>query len=360
MYKMGFRSRHLSRSYRADKTLFIAFVIVLAFLPGTIPGEGAEQTQKTSTLTFVREIPNEFGPGDDGYFVEITDLCCDERNNLYVVDSGAARIHKFDPEGKHLLSFGREGQGPGEFGRRAGLSNRITHGNDHKIYVIDRANQRISAFTEEGQFLFSRRKDGPIDKPAINSKGEMYLLEPRGDWTIRRHDKDFQPAASILERALVVSFPYLEPGSKYDRNELTDGTLVKVILKSDKLVVVSNFALMAYLIGQDDRVEGEFSLQNDSVRQSLPGFLKFAVEKGAFVEPFRLHGRGNDEIVLVYFNYALKRFELFLYRTDGRFLGTWVFPDDLKSGTIGLDNQGLVYRIIDKEKILVYRWGARP
>ncbi len=39
----------------------------------------------------------------------------DSQNNLYVLDNQKSKIHKFSPKGEHLLSFGGQGEGPGEF-----------------------------------------------------------------------------------------------------------------------------------------------------------------------------------------------------------------------------------------------------
>lgn len=44
-------------------------------------------------------------------------VCEDGEENFYILDTRAFKVHKFDPTGKLLLSFGGKGEGPGEFRR---------------------------------------------------------------------------------------------------------------------------------------------------------------------------------------------------------------------------------------------------
>jgi hypothetical protein len=43
------------------------------------------------------------------------DMALDKEGNLYVLDTGNHRIQKFSPEGGYVATFGRQGNGPGEF-----------------------------------------------------------------------------------------------------------------------------------------------------------------------------------------------------------------------------------------------------
>lgn len=57
------------------------------------------------------------GRGDDeNYsFYRLRGIDVDKEGNIYVADMSNYRIQKFDKTGKYLLTFGRKGQGPGEF-----------------------------------------------------------------------------------------------------------------------------------------------------------------------------------------------------------------------------------------------------
>ena len=79
-----------------------------------------------------------------------TNLAIAANGDLFVADGyGNARIHRFNPDGALLHSWGAPGAGPGEFHvphgiaiDRAGL-----------IYVADRENSRIQRFTPDGEYV---------------------------------------------------------------------------------------------------------------------------------------------------------------------------------------------------------------
>ena len=69
---------------------------------------------------------------------------------IYVTDGyGNARIHKFSPSGKLMLSWGEPGAGPGQFA----IPHGICVDQRGTVYVADRQNNRIQVFTPEGKFI---------------------------------------------------------------------------------------------------------------------------------------------------------------------------------------------------------------
>lgn len=68
---------------------------------------------------------------------------------IYVSDGyGNACVHKYSPEGKHLLSWGASGTGPGEFN----LPHNICCDDDGWVYVADRESHRVQVFDGNGRF----------------------------------------------------------------------------------------------------------------------------------------------------------------------------------------------------------------
>ncbi len=61
---------------------------------------------------------------------------------------GNARIHKFAPDGRHLMSWGTCGIGPGEFN----IPHNITCDPDGWVYVADRESHRIQVFDTNGRY----------------------------------------------------------------------------------------------------------------------------------------------------------------------------------------------------------------
>jgi sugar lactone lactonase YvrE len=73
-------------------------------------------------------------------------MAVDSRGNLYILDTGNHRVQKFSPDGRYLASFGRQGQGPGDFS----YPDSIAVDGEDMIWVSDPNNQRIQVLTPEG------------------------------------------------------------------------------------------------------------------------------------------------------------------------------------------------------------------
>ena len=105
--------------------------------------------------------------GDENYmFGSSIAFNTDQEGNFYVTDWDNHRIQKYDPEGKYLLTIGREGQGPGEF---QSLSV-ARFDKENNLYVRDSRNSRISFFDKQGQFLRQMPMKEIPDNLYINSK----------------------------------------------------------------------------------------------------------------------------------------------------------------------------------------------
>jgi hypothetical protein len=85
---------------------------------------------------------------DENYTLyRVWDIKADDRGNIYVLDSGAYRIQKYDREGKYLRTTGRQGQGPGEFERPISLY----FDKNENLYVSEM--REIHMFNPDGEFL---------------------------------------------------------------------------------------------------------------------------------------------------------------------------------------------------------------
>ena len=73
---------------------------------------------------------------------------CAERR-FYVSDGyGNACVHKYSPDGKHLLSWGEPGTAPGQFN----LPHNICCDADGWVYVADRESHRVQIFDGNGRY----------------------------------------------------------------------------------------------------------------------------------------------------------------------------------------------------------------
>lgn len=123
-------------------------------------------------------------------------IAVDGAGNLYVVDTGNHRIQKFGPDAKYLATFGRQGQGPGEFQYPAWLAI------DAKglIYVTDPFNQRIQVLTPDGKdhkvIKGLEQGAGPV---FLGAGGELVTGAPRMRFMINRQDEKPAPLPKLVQ-----------------------------------------------------------------------------------------------------------------------------------------------------------------
>jgi sugar lactone lactonase YvrE len=163
---------------RTKTTLIVAAVVLAAML--------AFAGQKVETADGVKLVHNS-GPGAWGKSPKValepvrtlgdvdtadenlafhmpSTMVVDGAGDLFVLDTGNHRVQKFGPDGKYLATYGRQGQGPGEFYYPVWLAV------DAKgfLYVSDPNNQRIQVLTPDG-------KDHRTIKGIEQGIGTMFL-----------------------------------------------------------------------------------------------------------------------------------------------------------------------------------------
>ncbi|HEV3139094.1 MAG TPA: peptidyl-alpha-hydroxyglycine alpha-amidating lyase family protein [Vicinamibacterales bacterium] len=89
--------------------------------------------------------------GSDGtHFKRPTDIAWLPDGTFFISDGyGNTRVAKFDKNGKFLMAWGTRGTGNGEFN----TPHSITIDKNRRVYVSDRANNRIQVFDENGKYL---------------------------------------------------------------------------------------------------------------------------------------------------------------------------------------------------------------
>ena len=86
---------------------------------------------------------------DELMFGRIASVTRDMDGNLIVADNGAGEIRVFDAGGSHLRTFGRKGEGPGEFQVLSGA----WPGADRTVVALDRRQRRITQFDSGGSLI---------------------------------------------------------------------------------------------------------------------------------------------------------------------------------------------------------------
>jgi DNA-binding beta-propeller fold protein YncE len=82
-------------------------------------------------------------------FHRCTHTALSPRGEIYVSDGyGNAKIHKYSPDGKLLLSWGEPGTDPGQFN----IPHNIATDGEGWVYVADRENHRVQVFDGNGKY----------------------------------------------------------------------------------------------------------------------------------------------------------------------------------------------------------------
>jgi len=99
-----------------------------------------------TTLQPISDVSNLF-------LQSVDDIAIGTDGRIYILDENAVRIHVWDAEGRYLTSFGKKGQGPGEFTFQ-GNSDALSLFGD-ALYVFDSGAGKISVFDLEGTYRTS-------------------------------------------------------------------------------------------------------------------------------------------------------------------------------------------------------------
>ncbi|UCE41200.1 MAG: NHL repeat-containing protein [Candidatus Aminicenantes bacterium] len=108
--------------------------------------EGKWGKEPKIALEYIKNIGDLESDDENVLFYMPSDIAVDEEGNVYVLDSGNHRIQKFDPQGNFLASFGRRGQGPGEFQ----YPQSIDIDENGLMYVSDSGNQKLQILKPDG------------------------------------------------------------------------------------------------------------------------------------------------------------------------------------------------------------------
>ena len=184
--KVGFHAVSATRSVRAPAGPVL--VILAATMPiacgsdtDSAPGDSSADAVTTTidTIDGVIRVTNagtppewqlaqvaSIGPkslsetGSPDEFGRVYDVALGPDESVYVADEMNHEVRVFGVDGVHRFSFGRQGEGPGEFGRLysvAWLGGRLL--------TLDALLGRISEFSAEGEYLGQRRVRGAMGGP---------------------------------------------------------------------------------------------------------------------------------------------------------------------------------------------------
>jgi DNA-binding beta-propeller fold protein YncE len=129
-------------------------------------------------------------------------VATDSAGNVYATDYSANKVYKYSPGGKLLLSWGSQGNGPGQLDSPDGVAV-DSAGN---VYIADQGNDRIEKFSASGQFESQIGDTGnPGSNPgqffspdaiAVDSHDNLYVAD-QGNNRIQTFSSSGQPLLQI-------------------------------------------------------------------------------------------------------------------------------------------------------------------
>ena len=284
-------------------------VLVTVFASLLLVGAISNQSFGATGHSYVLEW-GEFGFVHDGKFFKPQSLATDDEQNIYVTDSGNAKVQKFTSDGKFLLSWGTNGEEDGqflfpigiatfenfvyvldekqftvqkfdsdgnfilkwgEFGYKPGQLNMakgITVDSNGIVYVADTVNHRIQQFTADGEFISSFGKfgfvDGGLKTPVdIAISGNFIYVSDPGNNKIEKYTLD-----GIFLKTFNNSFggKYITPGGLIAD---PDGNIYLVDTINQRILKIDSEGNTITLWGTLGNGKGEFLQPTDLVLDNM-------------------------------------------------------------------------------------------
>jgi hypothetical protein len=155
--------------------------------------------------------------GEDYMFSQIGGVAVDVEEDIIVIDEKEIVVKVFDKTGKHIRTFGKRGQGPGEFASVSRIV--LTGGKD--LVLLDASNGRFSYYSKEGKCLkeikLGKNRTSRV-KP--DSRGFIYADTTIRDGnnvidTIVRFNPEFENYETVAENKRTDNYRELNPISEW-------------------------------------------------------------------------------------------------------------------------------------------------
>lgn len=121
------------------------------------PSHGAWDAEPRKNFHLLEELY--LGGNDETYdvvFGRIADIAVDSRGRMLILDGGFSRVTIYHPDSMTVRTFGRAGEGPGEFNQPSAIA---VDGED-RIYVASQGG-RIGIFSAGGEWIDGFRHEFP-------------------------------------------------------------------------------------------------------------------------------------------------------------------------------------------------------
>jgi sugar lactone lactonase YvrE len=124
---------------------------------------------------------------------------CPKSGDLFISDGyGNSRVHKYSPDGKHVMSWGEPGTDPGHFN----LPHNLVTDRDGLVYVADRENHRVQIFDGQGRY---QGQWNNLHRPCglfvdrTQNGGTFYIGELGHALPVNEHVPNLGPRVTVLD-----------------------------------------------------------------------------------------------------------------------------------------------------------------
>jgi hypothetical protein len=203
--------------------------------------------------------------GDEDYmFASIRSVQVDNEEDIIVLDWKYNVIKVFDKTGKHIRTFGKHGQGPGEIQSPSRMY--LKGGKD--IGILDNANNRFSYFSKDGKCLkelalVKYRPSWVMPDSKGYSYGDTFYFEKKIKFVLYKYDQELNPVKTITEFERNAS-----PGSSNPFME----RLVYQVTADDHFIWANNYEYLFHILDPSGNEIKIVSKDVDPTKISEKGF----------------------------------------------------------------------------------------
>ncbi|MBE0448027.1 MAG: NHL repeat-containing protein [Actinobacteria bacterium] len=148
--------------------ILVMMTIALLYLYYVISRPLGAPTAQTKQMRHLFSIYG-YGTKDEEMLLRPTDVAFDSERNIYIADTGHARVLVFSSSGQYLRKIGKKGFGRGELAEPVG----VTVSKNGHVYVTDKTLSKVAIYDKDGEFKSEFKVMVPF-KPHI-ANGRLYL-----------------------------------------------------------------------------------------------------------------------------------------------------------------------------------------
>ena len=331
------------------------------------PKTPIQQKGVSSTITLKEELS--LGKEQDDperSFASLSSFSVDDSGNIYIVDGKENKIKIYRGDGSFLRSYGRRGQGPGEF---QGASQIVILPDGGQI-VTDFMGRRLVFFSAKDEFLRQVSTSGfSIGEIRCDRRGDIYALnvifapEKRTQELIK-FDSSMKPIATLtildVEKKPRVTNPYspwIRYGitrrdevvwamtSKYEINVVDpEGKAVKRIAKDFDPVKIAAAEKERLIQDYTRGLPAGFPSITFEFPTSLPPINNMFLDDQdrIFIQTYERDGRGG-----LYYD---------VFDPEGRYVSKFPFPEKEEAVAVKKDKLYSMFRDSKEGVLLVKRY----